>query len=74
MAELGDGPHKSGEIAGLLGVDVTTVAPLRSGLIRKGMIYSPRHGATAFTVPMFDAFMKRSMPDWKPASRGIRKP
>jgi hypothetical protein len=67
MAELGPGPHRSGDVAALLGVQVTTVGPLRSGLIRKGMIYSPQHGDTAFTVPMFDAFMKRSMPDWMPA-------
>jgi AAA ATPase domain len=66
MAELGAGPHRSGDIANLLGIEVTTAAPLRSGLIRKGMIYSPQHGDTAFTVPMFDAFMKRSMPDWTP--------
>src|SRR5437773_1587177 len=44
MAELGPGPHRSGDIASVLGVDVTTVAPLRSGLIRKGMVYSPQHG------------------------------
>jgi hypothetical protein len=69
MAELGPGPHRSGDIAGLLGVQVTTVGPLRGGLLRKGMIYSPQHGDTAFTVPMFDAFMKRSMPDWTPRGR-----
>jgi hypothetical protein len=47
---------------------VQAVAPLRGGLIRKGMIYSPAHGDTAFTVPLFDEFMRRTMPDWKPAS------
>jgi DNA-binding CsgD family transcriptional regulator len=66
MAELGAGPHRSGDIAELLGVKVTTISPLRSGLIGKGMIYSPQHGDTAFTVPMFDEFMKRSMPAWIP--------
>ena len=45
---------------------VDSVGPLRSGLIKKGMIWSPSHGDTAFTVPLFDAFMKREMPDWKP--------
>jgi hypothetical protein len=64
MAELGPGPHRSGDIARVLGEDVSAVAPLRNGLIRKGMIYSPAHGDTAFTVPMFDAFMRRSIPDW----------
>lgn len=62
MAELGEGPHRSGDIADALGVKVETVAPLRSSLIRKGMIYSPQHGDTAFTVPLFDQFMKRVMP------------
>ena len=61
MAELGPGPHRSGEIAEKLAKKVTTVAPLRNTLIAKGMIYSPHHGDTAFTVPLFDSFMKRIM-------------
>lgn len=62
MAELGPGPHRSGNIAEQLQRDVTSLAPTRSGLIVKGMIWSPSHGDTAFTVPLFDEFMKRSMP------------
>lgn len=62
MAELGVGPHRSGDIAKLLKKTVTTVAPMRNTLISKGMIYSPAHGDTAFTVPLFDGFMKRIMP------------
>lgn len=62
MAELGAGPHRSGDIAEVLGRKVTTVAPTRNTLIAKGMIYSPSHGDTAFTVPLFDGFMKRIMP------------
>ncbi len=65
MAELGAGPHRSGDIADVLEVNVHSVAPLRSALIKKGMIYSPAHGDTAFTVPLFDEFMKRIMPDLK---------
>ncbi len=61
MAELGPGPHRSGEIADAIGMRVTVAAPLRSGLIKKGMIYSPQHGDTAFTVPLFDEFLKRAM-------------
>ena len=60
MAELGAGPHRSGDIAASLGVKVESVAPRRSGLIRKGMIYSPAHGDTAFTVPLFDDFLRRT--------------
>ena len=62
MAELGEGPHRSGDIADALGVKSDSVAPLRSGLIRKGMVFSPQYGDTAFTVPLFDQYMKRVMP------------
>jgi hypothetical protein len=66
MAELGPGPHRSGDVAAALGIGVTSAGPLRTALIRKGMIWSPSHGETAFTVPMFDEFMRRMMPDWVP--------
>ncbi len=62
MAELGPGPHRSGDIAAEYGADVTGVGPIRSKLIAKGMIYGPSHGDNAFSVPMFDQFMKRTMP------------
>jgi hypothetical protein len=62
MAELGPGPHRSGDIAAVLGHDSQSVAPTRAKLIRKGMVWSPSHGDTAFTVPLFDAFMRRIMP------------
>jgi len=67
MAELGPGPHRSGAIADALGRPVTALAPIRNGLIAKGMIWSPSHGDTAFTVPLFDEFMRRIMPgdDWR---------
>jgi hypothetical protein len=69
MAELGPGPHRSGDIAACYGSRVTTLAPTRSSLTAKGMVWSPNHGDTAFTVPMFDQFMKRIMPgaDWRTA-------
>lgn len=62
MAELGEGPHRSGDIADALGRKVTSVAPIRNSLITKGMLYAPSHGDTAFTVPLFDGFLKRTMP------------
>ncbi len=67
MAGLGPGPHRSGEIASELGRGVTRLGPVRKKLIEKGMIWSPSHGDTAFTVPMFDEFMRRIMPgdDWR---------
>ncbi len=63
MADLGEGSQRSGDVADRLGVKVQSVAPIRNGLIKKGMIYSPAHGDTAFTVPLFGDFMKRIMPD-----------
>lgn len=72
LAELGNHPQRSGEIAQMLGVKSESVAPLRAGLITKGMIFSPQHGETAFTVPLFDEFMKRIMPDL-PSKRAPRQ-
>ncbi|MSQ52218.1 MAG: ATP-binding protein [Betaproteobacteria bacterium] len=67
MAELGPGPHRSGDIADALDRKVTSLGPTRNNLISKGMIWSPNHGDTAFTVPRFDEFMRRIMPgdSWK---------
>ncbi len=59
MAELGAGPHRSGDIAAQMDREVQSVAPHRNSLIREGMIYSPAHGDTAFTVPMFDEYLLR---------------
>ena len=63
MATLGQGPHRSGDIAHVLHKKVRSVAPTRATLISKGMVYSPAHGDTSFTVPLFDEYMKRVMPD-----------
>jgi len=67
MADLGPGPHRSGDISARLQRKVTSLGPTRNQLISKGMIWSPSHGDTAFTVPLFDEFMCRIMPgdDWK---------
>jgi hypothetical protein len=66
MADLGPGPHRSGDIGDKLHRSSQSLGPCRSSLIVKGMIWSPNHGDTAFTVPLFDEFMKRIMPgdDW----------
>ena len=61
MADLGPGPHRSGDIAARFIADVSSLAPTRSSLIGKGMVWSPNHGDTAFTVPLFDQFLKRNM-------------
>ncbi len=60
MAYLGKGPYKTGDISTKLKKSTTTVAPLRGILINKGLIYSPSHGITDFTVPQFDDFLRRN--------------
>lgn len=66
MADLGTGPYRLGDIARRMGLKVNSLSPRRAKLIHKGMIYSPGHGDLAFTVPLFEAFMLRAIPDWKP--------
>ena len=63
MARFGPGAHRTDEIADALGQKITSLGPVRAKLIKKGMIYSPAHGDLAFTVPLFDEFMVRAMPD-----------
>lgn len=63
MADLGDGPQKSGEVTRALGYSSTTeTGPIRDSLIKKGLIYGPRHGFVDFTVPLFAGFMRRRHP------------
>jgi hypothetical protein len=66
MAGLGPGPQRTGDIAEALGVRVANLGPVRAKLIKKGMIYSPAYGDIAFTVPLFDEFMVRAIPEVKP--------
>ena len=66
MAELGPGPHRTGDVADKLGVKINTLGPVRAHLIKKGMVYSPSHGDMAFTVPLFDEFMRRAIPRFEP--------
>jgi len=62
MAYLGPGPQRTSDIADILNVKINSLGPTRANLIKKGMIYSPSHGDMAFTVPLFDEFMRRVMP------------
>jgi hypothetical protein len=64
MASLAGPSASASEIASVLGVKAQSLAPMRGGLITKGMIYAPNRGGTAFTVPMFDDYLRRAMPDW----------
>jgi hypothetical protein len=66
IACLGKGTHRTGDIADILGVKISSLGPVRATLMKKGMIYSPAHGEIAFTVPLFDEFMIRAIPEFKP--------
>ena len=73
MAELGPQAHRSGDIAAMMERPVEQVAPIRAKVILKGMAYAPAHGDTAFTVPMFDEYMKRAIPVFVPRPPRSRK-
>ncbi len=62
MAELGSGSQRISDIAEVMGVKVSSLGPIRAKLMHKGMIYSPEYGDMAFTVPLFDQFMRRVIP------------
>ena len=62
LAGLGPEPQRSSDVAAEMGRKANSVAPVRDDLIKKGMLYSPEHGMIAFTVPLFDEFMRREMP------------
>ncbi|MEL7026246.1 MAG: ATP-binding protein [Pseudomonadota bacterium] len=74
LAELGPGEHASGRVAQVLGTTSDKISRIRAGLIDIGMVYSPEYGMTAFTVPKFDAFMRRVMPELAPykPQRGVK--
>lgn len=73
MAHLGPGPQRTSDIAETLGSKITSLGPVRAQLIKKGMIYSPGHGHMAFTVPLFDEFMRRAMPEFTPNEKRNRQ-
>jgi AAA ATPase domain len=61
MAELGAGPHRSGDIAQKQGKVASALGPVRASLIAKGIVWSPGHGDTAFTVPLFHLYLMRTL-------------
>lgn len=70
MADLGTGPHSSTAVADHLERKASSFGPVRASLVAKGMIYTPGYGQTAFTVPLFDTFMRRAMPGFEPMTGG----
>ncbi len=62
MAEMGPGPYRSGEVAERMGMSVERAGPLRQRLITKGMVWSGEFGEIAFSVPLFDDYLRRNVP------------
>lgn len=63
MAQLGPEPQKAADVAAVLGRESTQLGPTRAELIAMGLLYTPQHGYAAFTVPHFDKFMVRAVPE-----------
>lgn len=74
MAELGPEPQKAADVAALLHRESTQVGPTRAELVDMGLLYTPQHGYASFTVPHFDKFMRRAMPDLVVPDRAQRTP
>lgn len=63
MAQLGPEPQKASEVATTMGRTSPNLAPTRAELINMGLLYTPEHGYAAFTVPHFDRFLMRAIPE-----------
>ncbi len=61
MASLGAGPYRSGDVAAAMGRTTLGAGSLRDALIKRGLCHAPRRGVIAFTVPMFDDFVRRRL-------------
>ena len=59
MAFAGADEVATRQISDFLRKPVSALSPLRAELIKKGLIYSPRKGIVAFTVPLMADFIKR---------------
>ena len=62
MADLGDGPYQTAEVATALGKTLGSISPVRAKIIKKGMIYSSGYGVLDFTVPLFADYLRRTGP------------
>lgn len=63
MAQLGPESQKAADVAAIMERESTQLAPTRSELISMGLLYTPSHGYAGFTVPHFDRYMLRAVPE-----------
>jgi hypothetical protein len=57
MAQNGEGPSSTGDIAAKMEKKPAALGPARATLIEKGLIYSPEYGQVALTVPGMSGFI-----------------
>jgi hypothetical protein len=57
MAELGPGPHTTGEIASRLGTKSAIVSSIHYQLMKKDVIYSPTRGMSEFRIPLTERYV-----------------
>ncbi|WP_458040244.1 MULTISPECIES: ATP-binding protein [Bacteria] len=74
MAQLGPDPQKASDVADMMGRTSTNLGPTRAELINMGLLYTPEHGYAAFTVPHFDKFLIRAIPNLDVPPLKVRKP
>lgn len=63
MAQLGPEPQKASDVADVMGRTSQNLGPTRAELINMGLLYTPEYGYAAFTVPHFDRFLLRAIPE-----------
>lgn len=74
MAQLGPEPQKAADVAAVMGRTSENLGPTRGELINIGLLYTPQHGYAAFTVPHFDRYMLRAIPELVVPELRRRKP
>ncbi|MDR2372855.1 MAG: hypothetical protein LBD77_01865 [Bifidobacteriaceae bacterium] len=62
MAEDGDAGSAPSDISLRLGKTLKALSPVRARLVAKGLVYAPRPGAIAFTVPGMADYINRQSP------------
>lgn len=60
MAADGDGPSSGREVAERLGKTQEAMSAIRGRLVGKGIVFSPKRGQIAFTVPGMATFIRRA--------------
>ena len=60
MSEFDAPEIRMADLSRKLKISQQALGPRRSALIKRGMIYSPAHGLVAFTVPLFNEFLRRN--------------